>query len=163
MVSRPVMVLMGEDSWTVEALHRACGLARTNGAEVALVKMIPVQHVGWLGTEFGYQNLNWEDRDALYDYLTIPEDYGVRFSVQLFQYVTLPEAISDAAEYLDAESVFATLPAGQIPLWRAWSLARLRRRLARHNRTLIISEELSRTPSDSRRHLENLNLAPGGN
>lgn len=112
-----IMFQIAERDWTSEALHCACLLARKTSAKIALVKMIPVQHGSWLGTELGYMNFStqeWEDFDR---YQATVEDYGVEFTPLLFQYVTLPEAIAQAAEQVNAEIVFAHLPKSHIPLW----------------------------------------------
>src|SRR5689334_9925541 len=98
-----IMVQAVDRNWTMAALHLACALARSTDAEIALVKMVPVQHISWLGTEFGYQNLTVHDHDELSAYQATAEDYGVLLNKEMFQYMTLPDAIADAAEYFDAQ------------------------------------------------------------
>ena len=44
MNTQTIMVHIGERAWTAETLHSACVLARKTGAEIALIKMVPVQH-----------------------------------------------------------------------------------------------------------------------
>src|SRR5262245_49339568 len=105
-----IMVQVADLNWTMAALHLACALARSTEAAITLVKMVPVQHISWLGTEFGYQNLTMREHDELAAYQTTAEDYGVLLNKELFQYMTLPDAIADAAEYCGAQVVFATLP-----------------------------------------------------
>ena len=128
------MVHMADRAWTMDALHLACAMARSTEAGITLVKMIPVQHLSWLGTEDGYRNLTQQDWDNLSSYRATAEDYGVCLSLEPFQYVTLPEAISDAAEYFDAQTVFATLPKYTIPYVRRFHMWTLQRRLARQHR-----------------------------
>src|SRR2546428_56721 len=118
MDTQSIMVQITDRRWTLAAMHLACALARPCGAEVALVKMVPVQHVGWLGTDLGYLRLTLDDRKDMTDYETITEDYGVPSSRHFYQYATLPGAIVDAAEYVNAGVVFATLPTSIIPFWR---------------------------------------------
>jgi hypothetical protein len=79
-------------------------------AKIALVKMIPVQYYSWLSTDLGLMNFSEQDRNRLADYQATIEDYGVEFSAHFFQYVTLAEAIRQAAEHVNAQIVFATLP-----------------------------------------------------
>jgi hypothetical protein len=129
-----IMVQVADRNWTLSALHLACALARSMDAEIALVKMVPVQHISWLGTEFGYQNLTVGDHDELIAYQATAEDYGVPLHTEMFQYMTLPDAIADAAEYFGAQVVFATLPKSALPYWRRFQLWNLRRRLARQHR-----------------------------
>src|SRR5438045_2366359 len=88
-----VMVQVAEPTWTVAALHLACAVARTQGEALVLVKMVPVSHVGWLGTELGYQNFTEADHRLLREYAATAEAYGVIPSAELFQYVILSGAI----------------------------------------------------------------------
>jgi hypothetical protein len=132
-----IMVQIANRQWTLDALHRACILARERNAAIALMKMVPVQHVAWLGTEFGNMNFTEQDRADMRDYEATVEDYGIRCSAHVFQFVTLAEAISEAADYVDAQIVFATLPKSIIPFWQQFQLRRLRTLLARHRRELF--------------------------
>jgi hypothetical protein len=136
-----IMVQVTERQWTLAAMHLACALARQAGLEVALVKMVPVQHVGWLGTELGNLSLTPQDRKDMRDYQMITEDYGVQSSNHYFQYVTLSDAIVDAAAYVEAQVVFATLPASVIPYWRRFQLWWLHQSLARQHRSFYTLEQ----------------------
>ena len=137
-MSNPIiMVQIANRQWTLEALHQACALARDKSAGIVLMKMLPVQHLGWLGTEFGTMNFSDGDRAEIHDYEATIEDYGVPFAAEVFQYVTLPEAIVQAADYVEADIVFATLPKSIIPYWQKFQLGRLRNDLASHGRQLI--------------------------
>src|SRR5215813_11249470 len=111
------MVHMADHRWTSEALHLACALARNNQAEVALVRMMPVQHIAWLGTDFGNTPVTSQEYERLQEYQATAEDYGVDLSVQSMQYITLPEALVEAADHLGASVVFASLPKSHFPYW----------------------------------------------
>jgi hypothetical protein len=137
---QPIMVHMANREWTLAAMHTACALARNTGAEVTVVKMVAVHHPGWLGTDLGYRSLSWQDHDNLRYYQATAEDYGVAFSMLVFQYVTLPEALVDAAAYIDAQEVFAVLPQSLIPYWRQLQLWNLRRQLSQQGRCLYTLE-----------------------
>src|SRR5689334_13511504 len=112
-----IMLQVATHKWNKQALYYACALARRGVSKIALVKMIPVQHIAWLGTEFGNLNLTNADRIELEDCAATVEDYGVEYSTLFFQYVTLSDALVDAAEHVNANVVFATLPQGLIPWW----------------------------------------------
>ena len=59
MTEKPtIMVQIADRAWTLDALHCACQMARRSAAVIALVSMIPVQHTGWLGTEWGIMNFS---------------------------------------------------------------------------------------------------------
>ncbi len=132
-----IMLQIADRDWTLEALHCAGRMAREQSAKIALVKMIPVQHLGWLGTDMGYLNLSEQDEQEIADYAATLEDYGVEYDFYPFQYATLADALVQAADYLHARVVFATLPASRIPFWRSYQLHDLNRHFARDGRSLI--------------------------
>jgi nucleotide-binding universal stress UspA family protein len=132
-----IMVQIADPHWTHEVLHQACILAREMKAEIVLLKMVPVQHVQWLGTEFGAMDFTLKDRAELRDYEATVEDYGLLYSSTVFQYLTLTEAIADAADHINADFIFATLPNSLIPYWREYQLHNLRQRFVRQHRHLI--------------------------
>jgi hypothetical protein len=118
-------------------------MARTHCYELILVKMVPVSHVGWLGTEFGSQHYTEADRRFLKDCSTTAEDYGVPFSTAIYQYVTLSEAIVDAAEHFNTRIVIANLPQYKLPFWRRFLTWQMRRQLAKQRRLLFTLDESS--------------------
>ena len=132
-----IMVQVANHKWNKQALYYACTLARRGVSKIVLVKMIPVQHIAWLGTEFGNLNLTNVDRIELEDCAATVEDYGVEYSTLVFQYATLPDALLDAADYVQANVVFATLPCGLFPWWDRLRSDTLRRQFAKHQRVLI--------------------------
>ena len=147
-----IMVQIADRDWTLEALHCAGVMARERAAhegasKIALVKMIPVQHLGWLGTEMGYIDLSEKDQQELTDYVETLEDYGVEYDLYPFQYATLPDAIVQVAEHLDAQVVFATLPASRIPFWQRFQFSEVRRHLAQNQRELVERLEYACTPA----------------
>ncbi|MEP7289283.1 MAG: hypothetical protein ABI947_26320 [Chloroflexota bacterium] len=143
-----IMVQMSERAWTLKAIHLACTLARGTNTGVALVKMLPVQHLGWLGTEFGYQNFTQQDHLELRDYLATAEDYAVEVSTHVFQYATLYDAIADAANYVKASIVFANIPDSRIPYWHKFQIWSLRQRLISHQQKLYMLD----TPIETSTH-----------
>lgn len=146
-----IMVQMADPQWTLQAVHLACAVARTNGYHILLVKMVPVSHVGWLSTEFGYQHFTIEDRRLLQECAITAEDYGISSTMKLFQYVTLSDAIVDAASQFDPRIVFATLPHYKLPYWRKFLIWRMRHGMERQQRLLYTLEEsltpVQQTPS----------------
>lgn len=141
MDKRTVMVCISDHKWTLNALHLACALGRNTGMEVVLVKMLPVQQVGWLGTDLGLTNFSEQDYVEICGYQKIAEDYGVQISPRLFQFVTLRDAIADAADHFQAGAVFATLPRSSIPYWRKYQLWSLTHRLNQQDCPLFTLEQ----------------------
>jgi hypothetical protein len=120
---------MAHPDWTLQALHLACAMARNTGVDVTLMRMIPVQHYGWLGTEMGNQIPTAQDFRLLNEYEKTAETYGVELTVVPMQYVSLKEAIVQAAHHLEAKAVFATLPQSSVAYWRKFQMWDLQRQL----------------------------------
>ncbi len=137
-----IMVQVANHEWNKQALYYACTLARRGVSKISLVKMIPVQHIAWLGTEFGNLNLTNAERIELADCAATVEDYGVEYSTLVFQYTTLSDALLDAAQHVQADVVFATLPHGLFPWWDKFREENLRRQFAKQQRVLIDKSSL---------------------
>ncbi len=140
-----IMVQLMDRQKTLEALHFAGALVHNRRGKVALVKMVPVQHVGWLGTELGYASFTDGDHKTLSEYRAVAESYGVAVETRVFQYVSLADAIADAADYVDAQVVFAALPHSVIPFRDRFGVWLLRRRLAQQDRKLYLLEHHRRS------------------
>ena len=111
-----IMLQIVGRAWTIEALHAACALACRVSARIVLSQMVPVHQPGFLGTELGYLEFSQKDRDNLKRYVATIADYGVAYSLYLFQYYDLARAIAETAERVGASVVFATLPAKHCPV-----------------------------------------------
>ncbi len=157
-----IMVQIGDRAWTQEALYQACILARKNQGEIALVKMVPVQHIAWLGTDLGNLNITAQDRADMKNYEATAEDFGVAASIYFFQYSTLVDAIAQAAECTQADIVFAKLAKSLIPYWTQFQTNRLRHHLMKqqcalfdidHNRQPI-ADDADDVPSSPDLHAE---------
>ena len=123
------MVATGERQWTLEAMHLACALARNTGKDLVLVQMVSVSQPSYLGANFAHWNDTAEDQAHMRDYVHTAEDYGVNLSVTVFEYIDYVPGLVQAAEHVDAEFVFATLPKSAIPYLRRLRLWNLRREL----------------------------------
>ncbi len=91
--------------------------------------MIPVQHTAWLGMDWGYLNFSSKDIRNLEDYQATVLDYGLDCELIRYQYTDFTAAVADVADALDAQIVFANVPASIIPAWRRLQLWWLNRRL----------------------------------
>lgn len=125
-----IMVQVDDPQWTADVLHAACRLARICGGEIALVHMVRVRSLLYLGTDYGYLDLSEENRQRLASYAETAEDYGLPHSVTLYQYSDLYEGIVDAVELVGAKAVFGRLPHSVIPFWRECRFEMLRSRLS---------------------------------
>jgi hypothetical protein len=124
-----IMVAVGERQWTLEAMHLACALARNTGKEIVLVKLISVSQPSYLGANFALWIYTAEDQAQIREYTHTAEDYGVKLSLTMFEYIDFVPGLVQAAEDADADVVFATLPDSVIPYWRGLRLWSLRRQL----------------------------------
>ena len=134
-----VMVQVAEPEWTGRVLHAACRLGRSCGAEIALVYLLRVPHLRYLGSSLGYADISEEDMHSLQAYADTAEDYGLPCSLTLYQYCDLYAAIVDAADLVDADIVFAKLPKSAIPFWSDCQFEMLRVRLS-HRHVELFNE-----------------------
>ena len=145
MVHRPViMVQVDEPQWTAGVLHAACRLARACGGAVALVPLVRVRRLLYLGTEFGNLDLSDEDMRRLEACIDTVEDYGLPYSVTPYQHCGLYDGIADAADLVGAGIVFARLPHSAIPFWSGCRFELLRMRLARRRVELFDPPNVAR-------------------
>ena len=142
-----IMVQMAERKWTVDALHLACAMARGNNAEIALIRMISVPHVQWLGTDMAYCAPTVEEQHNIQSYAAIAGEYGVTLTVNALPYSTLTDAIADTADYLNAAIVFASIPQSVASYWHRFQVWNLRRRLASQGRKLYTLEKPADVPA----------------
>lgn len=140
-----LMIVMGEHIWTLTTLHLACALSRRRGAEIILVKMVPVRHPLLLGTPAGSMSFTSEDAAVLEDLTATAEDYGVALDIQLCQYANYWAAVVDAAAQLNAAAVITHIPHLPLPYWHYFRRWWLRHQLARHQQKLLLIEELTPT------------------
>jgi hypothetical protein len=118
---KSVMVQWRDDNqWTLQALHLACAVARSDGTNVVLVRFDPVQHTGWLGSQLPEREHTIQELDELQQYRAVAAEYNVPLTSTIFYYATFTDAIVQAAAYVKAQAVFVVLPPTVFPLWRKW-------------------------------------------
>jgi hypothetical protein len=132
-----IMIPLEERKWTVQAVSTACALARAAAAEIVLVDMIPVQNPYWIGTELVY--LHWQECPYLSELERMVTACGIPYQIQYFEYLSLVEAIAQAADIFEAQIIFARTTKSLVPFWQEFQRWRLRHRLARHRRQLYDS------------------------
>jgi hypothetical protein len=135
-----IMVQVTDKSHTLTALRAACDLACKNQHDIVLLKLVPVTHPSWLGTELGNLNLSDQDQRAFREYQLYAKSRAVTAKVSCLQSVTSVEAIIWAAECVKAQIVFAHLPHSLIPFWRLWQRWLLRRHLEQLQCQLYLSD-----------------------
>jgi hypothetical protein len=132
-----IMVHITDHKHTLIALQLACDLARRNEGQIVLLKLIPVAHPEWLGTEWGYMYFSAKEQRALKDYENIVDGCGITVQTCVIQVLSTQDGIISAADSVDAQIVFARLPHSFIPFWHTWQVKKLRRALEQHQRQLV--------------------------
>jgi len=140
---------MANRRWTTQALHLACALARSDQAAVVLLRLMQVDRIRDLGSEFGDIAMNSAEYRDLLDYGATAEDYGVDFSLEQMQCISPLQAIADAAAYLNANIVFARVPESHIPLLHNFQVWQLERRLTPEHRQLYTLDGQDREGSQA--------------
>jgi hypothetical protein len=125
-----ILVQMAEEKWTMEAMHLACAVARGSGTQVALLRLIQVQHPSYLGTSFGNKPPDERDYHRLNEYAATAEDYGIALGIHSMQCLSAMDALVDAADQLEAVILFAHVAPSRIGYWRRFQVWNLGRRLA---------------------------------
>lgn len=153
---KSVVVQLRDQTWTLEAMHLACAVARSHSGIIHLLRMMPVQHTSWLGNEWGTSSLSSHARLDLLEYQKTAEDYGVEVCLCQMQYFSLYDALAEASEALDAGVLFATLPPTLFRPWRKIRLWQLVRRLERQKcRLFTLDPEI-----DVQNHVVSITLPP---
>ncbi len=140
MATQNILICIDEPQWTLEALHLASALALDTGWPIRLVKLVPVGGPTLLGQDGAYRQVTPAESREVQSYIATLQDYGVTYSLTLFQYLTRADAIVDVAGELDAPVVFATLPHSRLAWWRRFGLWTLRRQMAQQGRKLYTLE-----------------------
>ena len=122
-----ILVITGEPGWTRRAVHLAGAVAHEAGVAVVLLHMVPVTHMGYLGTGSREALLSFAEFDALNEYMTTAADYAP-VTVELFEYSDAIGGVLSAAEQYGATAVFAAAPGGPLGRLRLWWLRRAIRR-----------------------------------
>jgi hypothetical protein len=138
---KTILVQISENHWTLQAVHLACSLARHDDAKIILLRLLPVYHPGYLGTEFVDSNPTPQEYKEIAAYHATAEDYGVSISFRQMQYVTALDAVVDAAEQINANVVFAHIPASRFYYWHKFLIWNLQRRLVAARRQLYTLDQ----------------------
>jgi len=126
----------------MQSLHLACAMARSAHSNIVLLQLMRVPSLFWLGTPLGEVALTREEVDALRDFMSVAEDYGVEAAVQPMQYESLVDALVQAAGEFGASVVFARLPEHAFAFQRRLQMWSLRRQLQRqHCRLYLVGED----------------------
>jgi hypothetical protein len=133
MANYTVLVIPGEREWTSKAMHLACAMARSQGGQVVLAKMVGAGHPALLGSPEGLRNVSDDERVALRELAATAQKYDVPLQLILFAYANYAHAVVSAAEQLGAAAVFAVLPASRLPFWTRYQHWRVQSMLARRS------------------------------
>jgi hypothetical protein len=120
---KTILVQMADQRWTSDAVRAACALASNTAARVVVLHLMPVNHIRYLGTDLAITPPDKHQFQQIEAYVAIADEYGVELNVRRMQSVSASDALAQAAEYLDADVVFANVANSRVPVWgkvRSW-------------------------------------------
>lgn len=124
---KTIMVQMSDEQWTMKAMHFASAVARNSNGGIVLLRLVLANNPGLLGWEIAPPTS--EEQRQMEEYASVAEDYGVEFCVQPMHFITLTDALAQAAELSNISILFAHIPHSKIPLWSRYHLWSLKRQL----------------------------------
>lgn len=136
-----ILVQISDRKWTTQAMHFACAMARNTYSQLVLLHLIKVRSPYLLGTEIGVIPPTSGELEDIDEYETIAEDYGLEVVLQPMQYVSFPDALTQAAEYTHAAVLFTHVPESVFPFWHQLRLWNLRRQLTSQGCQLYTLDE----------------------
>ncbi len=122
-----ILVQVADAQWTCQAIQAACDRARQDGSTITLLRLIPVQHLGHLGTAFGNLPPDKQEYELLQQCAGLADAAGVELTVCSMQCVSTLDAVAEAAAHVGAAVVFAQVQDSLIPYWhrvQVWNLKR---------------------------------------
>lgn len=135
-----LMVQMDDHKWTLNALREACSQARTRGAQVVLALMLPQRHVVFGNINVDRYSFTDAECEDLRDYNMVAEQYGVPLMTRVFEYNDLEQGISEAADALNAETVYVRLPGALLAVTQHGHERHLEQVLEAHKHNLRLLE-----------------------
>ena len=90
---KTILVQMANEGWTLAAVNDACNLARKMDAAITLLRLMPVQHLSYLGTDCGKSAPTTREYQNMREYAAIAELYGVEITVRPMQSVSSTPAV----------------------------------------------------------------------
>ena len=136
MSTSTIMVQMADTRWTWAAMYEACAQARKLGAEVALVKLLPLEFLAWMGGEDGTYTFTDSESEDIRNYEAIAQENGVETSVHVFPYTRFDQGVVDAADKLNADTVFVELHDAPFKFLHTRHIHKLEHDLAAHRHHL---------------------------
>lgn len=136
MNTRVLMVQMEDHKWTTAALHEACQEAQKSSAKVALALLLPQSHCILANIDPAHYIFSETERDELTAYRAIAANYGVNLEVHVFAYNKLREGILEAADALQADTVWTHLPGAFLPMEHDRQVHQLENMLESHRHHL---------------------------
>jgi hypothetical protein len=127
MTTSRILVVIGEEKWTRQAMHLACAMARNLDASVALIRLVPVANPHQLGNIYRSPDVDPNHRALLYELLATAEDYQTKTEIIRLHYASYINGISSAVAELQALALFSPAPRHQSHLWYRFQLWRMRR------------------------------------
>lgn len=127
MATARILVVLGVEKWTRQAMHLACAMARNLDASVAIIRLVPVSNPHQLGATDRTPERNPQCLALQHELLATAEDYQTKAEVIRLHYASYNSGIGSAAEELQALALFSPPPRHTVKWLRTFQLWRLRR------------------------------------
>ncbi len=120
-----MMVQMDDHKWTLAALELACKDASARGGSVVLALLLPQSHVTLANIDVEHYNFSETECEELEAYAAIAGRHGVALTTRVFAYSDFDAAVNEAADALDADTVYAHIPGDLLPFAHRRHIRRL--------------------------------------
>lgn len=140
-----ILVQLSEHDWTLQAVHFACAMARSQRADVILLRLDYVRHPMHLGTEYGRTPPSEEEIEVYWACASIAEQYDVTLQFKSIQCATKVGALLTAGDEHAAAAIFVHFPVHHIAYWRRFQIWKLNKSLAAMNCQLFTLDVPTKT------------------
>lgn len=120
MPNSPLIVVLGDPTWSIKAMHLACAMARDSESVVFIIKMVRVNNPLLLGDPAGYVNYSAADRHALQDCEAIAVTYSVPVRQHVCPYADFVAALAGLTTQFDAAVLFASHGNSRFTIWNRY-------------------------------------------
>jgi hypothetical protein len=135
-----ILVQMADEKWTTAALTVALEKAQPGG-EIALVEFLPADALNWHGLDCDEYEFSESEREEIQKFQAMAQAAGVKLTTHCYKTDSLEKTIVRAADTLDADAVFATVPHSALPFLHDRPIKHLSHVLEAHHHHLFTVDQ----------------------
>lgn len=136
-----ILVQMADEKWTTAALTVAIEKAGQSGGEIALVEFLPADALNWHGLEASEYEYSESEREEIQKFQRMAREAGVKLTLHCYKTDSLEGTIVRAADTLQADTVFATVPHSALPFLHDRPIKHLSHVLEEHHHHLFTVDQ----------------------